>query len=53
MGDKVKLLNSDGSDDGPFFVASVISAQECILSLENGQTAKDGEVMQMARLEAA
>lgn len=53
MGDKVNLLNSDGSDDGPFFVASVISAEKCTLSLENGQTARNGEVVQMARLEAA
>ncbi|KAK3983802.1 hypothetical protein QBC44DRAFT_338048 [Cladorrhinum sp. PSN332] len=53
VGDKVFVLGSDGSRDGPYLVASVISAQECTLSLENGHTAKDGEVVQMARLETA
>ncbi|KAJ5720227.1 uncharacterized protein N7483_008161 [Penicillium malachiteum] len=53
VGDKVYLLGSDGSRDGPYLVALVISEQECILSLENGQTAKDGEVINMAKLETA
>ncbi|CAI7589332.1 unnamed protein product [Penicillium glandicola] len=53
VGDKVYLLGSDGSRDGPYFVALVISTQECILSLENGETAKDGEVIHMAKLETA
>ncbi|KAJ5945435.1 hypothetical protein N7516_005603 [Penicillium verrucosum] len=52
VGDKVYLLGSDGSRDGPYLVASVISPHECILSLENGQTAKDSEIIKMAKLEA-
>ncbi|EFY88847.1 hypothetical protein MAC_05112 [Metarhizium acridum CQMa 102] len=53
VGDQVYLLLSDGSRDGPYLVATVISAQECTLSLENGQSVGHGEVIPMARLEAA
>jgi hypothetical protein len=49
----VYILGSDGSHDGPYLVAEVRSAQECTLSFESGRPARDGEVIQMARLEAA
>lgn len=45
------MLGSDGSQDGPYLVESVISDKECTLSFENGQTAKDGKAVQMAILE--
>ncbi|KAK1773054.1 hypothetical protein QBC45DRAFT_115403 [Copromyces sp. CBS 386.78] len=51
VGDKVYVLGSDGSQDGPYLVESVISEKECTLSFENGQTAKDGKAVQMAILE--
>ncbi|KAE8441052.1 hypothetical protein EG329_005914 [Mollisiaceae sp. DMI_Dod_QoI] len=44
VGDKVYVLGSDGSTDGPYVVAVVVSEQQCTLCLENGQTAKNGEV---------
>ena len=48
------LLRSDGSrDGGPFLVASICSGQTCTPSLENGQAAKGGEEINMAKLEAA
>ena len=46
-------MGSDGSRDGPFLVASICPGQKCTLSLENGQAAKDGEEIKMAKLEAA
>ncbi|KAF5000099.1 hypothetical protein FDECE_11285 [Fusarium decemcellulare] len=53
VGDKVYLLGSDGSREGPYIVASVISAEKCTLSLENYQPAKNGMQVDMAKLEAA
>ncbi|KAI0852641.1 hypothetical protein F5Y00DRAFT_227222 [Daldinia vernicosa] len=52
VGDKVYLLSSDGSLEGPYSVASV-SGHKCTLSLENGQVAKNGEEFEMAGLQAA
>lgn len=46
-------MGSNGSRDGPFLVASICSGQKCTLSFENGQAAKDGEEIKMAKLEAA
>ncbi|KAK3338127.1 hypothetical protein B0H65DRAFT_477868 [Neurospora tetraspora] len=51
VGDKVYVLGSDRSQDGPYLVELVISDKECTLSFENGQTAKDGKAVQMAILE--
>ncbi|PQE19649.1 hypothetical protein CJF31_00010053 [Rutstroemia sp. NJR-2017a BVV2] len=54
VGDKVYLLGSDGSrDGGPYIIASIPSMQKCTLSFENGQTAKNGEEIEMAKLELA
>lgn len=53
VGEKVYLVGSDGSREGPFLVASVCSGQKCTLSLEDGQAAKGGEEIKMAKLEAA
>ncbi|KAI1662035.1 hypothetical protein F4813DRAFT_343254 [Daldinia decipiens] len=53
VGDKVYLLSSNGSLEGPYLVASVPSRHKCTLSLENGQNAKNGEVFEMAGLQAA
>lgn len=53
VGDKVYIIGSNGSLDGPYLVASVPSGGKCTLSLENGQNAKNGDVFEMARLQAA
>ena len=52
VGDKVYQVGSDGSREGLFLVVSVCSRQKYTLSLENGQAAKDGEEINMAKLEA-
>ena len=47
------LINSsDASREGPYVIASVRSAGTYILSLENGQSAQNGEVDE-AQLQAA
>ncbi|RSL96823.1 hypothetical protein BHE90_016209 [Fusarium euwallaceae] len=54
VGDKVKVLLSDGSTEGPYLVASVIPPDRCTLCHPgNHKKAKDGAVIEMAVLEAA
>jgi hypothetical protein len=53
VGDRVYVVNSDGSRDGPFLVASICSSQTCTLSLEDGEAARDGAEVNIAKLEAA
>jgi hypothetical protein len=48
----VYLVGSNRSRNGPFFMASVCLGQKCTLNLENGQAAKDGEEIKIAKLEA-
>lgn len=47
------LLGSDGSRDGPYLVEKVLSSKKCTLCLESSQTAKDGEEIEIAKLERA
>lgn len=53
VADKVYLLKSDGSAEGPYLVGSVVSSGKCTLSDLDGQSAKKGEEIDMARLQAA
>jgi hypothetical protein len=54
VGDKVNIVGSDGSLEGPFLVAFVCSGrQKCTLSFEDGQAAKSGEEIEFDRLVAA
>ncbi|KAI1127946.1 hypothetical protein F5Y10DRAFT_265654 [Nemania abortiva] len=53
VGDKVYLLSSNGTRDGPFLVESVVSAQEYTLCLESGTKVRGGDEFNMAQLEAA
>ncbi|KAI8629557.1 hypothetical protein F5Y19DRAFT_475544 [Xylariaceae sp. FL1651] len=53
VGDKVYLLDTDGSRKGPYLVASLPSAGKCTLSLENGSIVKNGAEIDTADVEAA
>ncbi|OTB18769.1 hypothetical protein K445DRAFT_19377 [Daldinia sp. EC12] len=53
VGDKVYLLNSDGSRDGPYIVASVISAGKYTLSLDTGIPVRNGDEISGDELEEA
>ncbi|KAI1204901.1 uncharacterized protein F4807DRAFT_445543 [Annulohypoxylon truncatum] len=54
VGQKVHILGSDGSLEGPYIVSLVKSSEKkCQLSLENGQVIKNGEEIEMAKLDAA
>ncbi|OTA96296.1 hypothetical protein M434DRAFT_67721, partial [Hypoxylon sp. CO27-5] len=43
VGDKVYLLNSDGSRDGPYLIASVPSTGNYTLCLETGASVRNGD----------
>ena len=47
------LLNSGGSREGPYVIASLLSARKCTLSLENGEAVKNGEEIDIDYVEAA
>ena len=47
------LLNSGGSREGPYVIASVPSARRYTLSLGNGEAVKNGEEIEIDYLEAA
>lgn len=47
------LLNSGGSREGPYVIASLLSAGKCTLSLENGEAVKNGEEIDIDYVEAA
>jgi hypothetical protein len=49
----VYLLSPGGSREGPYVIASVPSAGKCTLSLESGNTVKNGEEIDMKHVEAA
>jgi len=49
----VYLLNSGGSREGPYVIASVPSAGRYTLSVENGEAVKNGEEIKTDCLEAA
>jgi hypothetical protein len=53
VGDKVYLLGSLGSREGPYVVASVSSAGKYTLSLESGKAIRNGEEVDLDSLEAA
>lgn len=53
VGDKVYLLRSDGTRDGPFFIASLRSTRRCTLSLEDGQAIENGREIGIDDVEAA
>jgi hypothetical protein len=48
----VYLLNSDGPREGPYIIASVISASECILAFEDGKAVNNGQKIGMDHVEA-
>ncbi|PMD61251.1 uncharacterized protein K444DRAFT_611505 [Hyaloscypha bicolor E] len=43
VGDPVYLLNSDGSREGPYEIASLPSAGKCTLSSGSGQPIRNGD----------
>ncbi|KAI1104101.1 hypothetical protein F4804DRAFT_206554 [Jackrogersella minutella] len=53
VGDKVYLLDTDGSRKGPYLIASLPSTGKCTLSLENGDAVKNGEEIDANDVEAA
>ena len=53
VGDKVYLLNSNESREGPYVIASLPSAEKCTLSLENGEAVKNGEEIDINDVKAA
>ncbi|KAI0023064.1 hypothetical protein F4780DRAFT_125751 [Xylariomycetidae sp. FL0641] len=53
QGDKVWLLRSDGSREGPFYVAEVLSSTKCKLSERSGDQVGNDEEIDMAMLELA
>ena len=53
VGDSVKVIQEDGSRDGPYLVASVPSPGVYTLSWADGQEAYDGEEIEENDLEAA
>ncbi|KAI6081064.1 hypothetical protein F4821DRAFT_250126 [Hypoxylon rubiginosum] len=52
VGDKVFVINTSGSREGPYFVASV-SGGKFKLSGEDGQSAKNGDEFSLDSLEEA
>ncbi|KAI1376849.1 hypothetical protein F4677DRAFT_76056 [Hypoxylon crocopeplum] len=53
VGDKVYLINPNGTREGPYLVGSVISAGTCTLSLETGAAVRNGAVINMNSMELA
>jgi len=53
VGDRVKVINSDGSRSGPYLIAFIPSPGVYTLSFANGQKAQDGEEIEENDLEAA
>ncbi|KAF7502935.1 hypothetical protein GJ744_004811 [Endocarpon pusillum] len=53
VGDKVYLLISGGSREGPYTIASVPATGKCTLSLDNGQAVKNGAEIDMDHVESA
>lgn len=53
VGDRVKVINTDGSRNGPYLIASIPTTGVCTLSDENGETIEDGEEIEENDLEAA
>ena len=53
VGDSVKIIQSDGSREGPYFIASVPSTGVYTLSDEDGVDVEDGDEVEDNDLEAA
>ncbi|KAI0133389.1 hypothetical protein F4776DRAFT_625455 [Hypoxylon sp. NC0597] len=53
VGDKVYLLNSDGSRDGPYLIASVPSTGNYTLCLDTGASVRNGDEISGDELEEA
>lgn len=52
VGDEVKIINSDGTRAGPYYISSIISVGVYTLSLLDGQEAFDGEGVEENDIEA-
>jgi hypothetical protein len=52
VGDKVYLLRSDGTREGPYVITSISSIGRCTLGLENGLAVKNGEEIEIDYVEA-
>ncbi|KZM22737.1 hypothetical protein ST47_g6117 [Ascochyta rabiei] len=53
VGDTLKVVNSNGTCNGPYYIASVISVGVYTLSDAKGQEAEDGEEIEEKDLKAA
>jgi hypothetical protein len=53
VGDKVKVILSNGSREGPYLVASIPSPGVYTLSFANGQEAQNGDEIEENDLETA
>jgi hypothetical protein len=47
----VYLLNQDGSREGPYVIASLISPGKCTLSYENGQAVRNSDEIKIEYVE--
>ncbi|KAI0383372.1 hypothetical protein F5Y04DRAFT_33579 [Hypomontagnella monticulosa] len=53
VGDKVYLLDTNGSRKGPYIIASIPSIGKCTLSLEDGSAVNNEEEIDVNDVEAA